>query len=236
VARAIAFSTLRESVRARYDLPTFSTATFVKTADVNSLINESLQGLAALLISCFGDDYYAATSNITASANTSTTALPTRCIKVLKLWWVRGTDDIVPIMRGNADDTLLASYSAKSWTDYAPRYRLLGTASIRWLPTPNASYTVACEHVALPADLSADGDTVECGPGWEQWVINDVCAKIAIKEEKDPSVFFAERANWEQRIVAQAPERAESDALQLRDVTSGGLSAYQLKDLVSQRY
>lgn len=236
MSRTVTFSVLREQVRTRYDLPAYSTTTWVTTAAVNSLINESLQGLAALLISCYGDDYYAAVSNITATANTSTTTLPTRCIKVLKLWWVRGTDDVMPITRGNADDTLLANYSAKSWTEYAPRYRLLGTSSVRWLPTPNANYTVACEHVALPADLSADDDTVECGPGWEQWAINDVCAKIAIKEEKDPSPYFAARADWEMRLKAQAPDRAESDALQLRDVTSGGLSAYQLRDILSQRY
>jgi hypothetical protein len=234
MARTVAFSVLKEAVRQRYDLPAFSTTTWCTTAAVNALVNESLQGLAALLIGCYGDEYYSTTATLTATANTATTSLPTRCIKVLKLWWIRGTDDVVPICRGNADDTMLANYSAKSWTDYSPRYRLLGTASIQWLPMPSASYSVACHHVALPADLSGDSDTVECGLGWEQWVINDVCSKLAAREEKDPTAFLMARADWERRILEGAPDRIEGESLQLRDADGYAPGAYELRNILSR--
>lgn len=234
MARTVSLSTLREAVRTRYELPAFSTTTWCTTAQVNSLINESLQAYYALLMECYGEEYFSTSSTITASS--ATTSFPTRCHKILNLWWLRGTDDVVRIHRGSADDLLLANYAAKSWNEYCPKYRLQGTATILWLPTPSTSYNVRCDHVALPADLSADGDTAEFGPGWEMQTVADVCQKLAQREEKDPTVFMAERAEWEARIRRQAPDRIEGEPLQLRDVTSGGLSAYQLREILTSRY
>lgn len=234
MSRTVTFAVLKEAIRTRADLPAFSASTWVTTTQINALTNESLQGYYALLWTLFGDEYYSTSSTITASS--ATTSVPTRCIKILNLWWLRGTDDVVRINRGNADDLLLANYASKAWTDYAPRYRLQGTGTILWLPTPSTSYNVRCDHVALPADLSADGDTLFSGAGWEQWVVADVCLKLAQREEKDPSVFMAERAEWEARIRAQAPDRIEGEPLQLRDVSGVGMSAYALRDLLTSKY
>jgi hypothetical protein len=234
MSRTTTFALLKEAIRTRYDLPAFSSTTHITTTQINALTNDSLQGYYALLLSLYGDEYYSTSSTITASS--ATTAVPTRCLKILNLWWLRGTDDVVRIQRGSADDLLLANYASKTWTEYGPKYRLQGTGTILWLPTPSTSYNVRCDHVALPADLSADGDTLFSGAGWEQWVIADVCQKLAQREEKDPSVFMAERAGWEARILAQAPDRTEGEPLQLRDVTSAGMSAYALRNLLSQRY
>jgi hypothetical protein len=210
MGRTVTLSGVRERIRTAYDLPSFSTTTWVTTAAVNSMINESLQSYFGFLVGCFGDNYFADSTTLTTVADTGTSALPADCHKVLALHWVRGTDDVVKLRRGTVDDLKLAGYSSQSWHDYCPSYRL-GTSTVQWLPKPSAAYSVLLDYVALPADLSADGDTFEAGNGWETWVIADVCAKLAAREEKDPSVWFAERADAERRIRAQAPERDEGD-------------------------
>ena len=232
MARTVTFSTLREAVRTRYDLPTFSTNSWLKTADVNAMIVTSAQALAGMLIEAYGDNYFTTSATITTTPSTGTTALPTRCYKVLQFWWVRGSDDVVKIQRGSVDDLKLASFSARSWDEYGPRYRLQGTGNVQWLPTPSNAYTVACDYVQLPADLSADGDTFEAGPGWEEWLIADVCRKISAREEKDISSWMAERGDAEARIRSQAPERDEGEALSVRDTWSphGNMSDHEFRN------
>jgi hypothetical protein len=225
---------MREAIRVRYDLPTFSTTTWLTTSAVNAMINSSVQALSAILMESYGDNYYTTSASLTTTANTGTTSLPTRCYKVLQFWWVRGTDDIVKVERGNADDLRYANYAARSWDQMRPRYRLQGTSTVQWLPIPSQAYTVACDYVQLPAELSADGDTFEAGPSWEEFVVADVCRKIAAREEKDISQWMAERGDAEARIRSQAPERDEGEALAVRDTWNPyGLSDYDLRNRIT---
>lgn len=230
MGRSVTLTLLREAVRTRYDLPTFSSSTFITTTHVNALLNASLQAYTAMLCEAYGDSYFTTSATAATSAGVGTNALPTRFYKLTRLWWVRATDDVVPIRRANAAELALASYSARSWTEYGPRYRLQGTANVQWLPKPDAVYNVVFDYVQLPADLSADGDVFEGGPGWDEWVVNDVCAKIAAREEKDPSVYMAHRADWEARIRAQATERDETEALTVRDEDCPGESDYERRN------
>jgi len=221
VGKLVTFSALRESVRQRYDLPTtFSTSTFITLAHVNELINASLSAFYGMLGEAYGDSYFAARATLSVAANAPTTALPATCVKLIRLWWVRGTDDVIQIRRGTADDLRLISYAPRPWTGCGPRYRLAGQ-TVQWLPAPSVAATVACDFVAVPADLVTDSETFEAGPGWQEWVVNDVCVKIAHKEETSPAGYQAERADWERRIRAQMPERDEAEALRLGDTGDG---------------
>lgn len=217
--RQVDLSSLRSSVQLRYDLPAFSTTTKPTTAQVNTLINQSVQRLAALLISSFGDDYFTTTASTPTVANTSTTTLPSDFYKLRSLIWLRSTDDPVEIKRASLNDyeqdSLLA---ARTWSDTWPTYRFQGASTVRWLPTPNAVYTVTCTYVQTPAILSSDGDDVDVGPGWEEWIVQDVCVRIAQTFEEDPSVYIAERNDCERRIALQAPQRDPYAPRQIRDV------------------
>ena len=84
MARTVTLSAVRELVRNQLDLPTFTTTTFVTTAYVNSLINASLAQYYGLLMELYGENYYAATSTITTTANVDLSSLPTRCSKLCK--------------------------------------------------------------------------------------------------------------------------------------------------------
>lgn len=231
MGRSVSLSEIREEIRLRYDLPSaFSSTTFVTTTAVNSFINQSLQAYYAILLECFGDNYFAASSTITTNDGVAVSSVPSRFTKLISLYWLRGTNDAVKILPANATEIGLYSLGSVPWTDYAPRYRLSG-ATFEWFPTPSAEYPVRCDYMALPANLSADADIFDGGNGWEEWVVLDVCRKIAGKEEKDPSTWLTERADVEQRIRKQAPDRDEGEPLVLRDASSSRWeSAYQRRN------
>lgn len=226
MGRTITLAEVREAVRVRYDLPAFSTSSFVTTAMVHAFINGSLQTYYGLLNACFGDDYFAATVNLTTTAGVATTALPPRFVKLKTLMWERVAGDVVLLRRAQIDDISVALGAEQGWTSYEPRYRLFGTSTVRWFPKPDAVYTVACDYIQLPADLTADADTFEAGPGHEEYVILDVCKKIAQREEKSLEEWAGLRSEIEARIRSQAPERDETDGLVLRDAWGRGESDY----------
>jgi hypothetical protein len=234
--RTISFSTLREAVRTRYDLPAFSTSTKPTTAQVNAMINASCSRFSALLCAAYGDDYFTTTATLSTVASTATTALPATFYKLRSLIWLRGADDPVPIHRASLSDyARLSLLTARAWIDDRPVYRFSSGSFVTWLPTPSAVYSVQCTYVATPVDLSADGDTAEVGPGWDEWIVEDVCAKLAQMREEDPSVFISERADTERRIKEQAPDRDESEPSAVRDVSGSRLmSDHQMRDYLTR--
>jgi len=238
MARTVSLATVRELIRQQYDIPATADTSWATTIYMTSLINASLAAYYGLLIELNGDNYFAEETTITTSSGINLTSLPDRCVKVLKLWWVRGTDDVYPIKRASADDLMLAGYSAKSWDEYSPRFRLSGTTGIQWLPTPNQTYTVICHHVAMPEDLVDEADAFEAGQGHEFFVVHDVCAKLAMKEQQDPGAFLSERELVRALVASQAGERDEGEPLQLRDAygRSDHMSAYERRNLLTQRY
>lgn len=221
--RQVTFSTVREAIRVRYDLPTFSTTTKPATADVNVMINASCQRLSGILVETFGDDYFTKTAAIATVADTTTSSLPTDFYKLRSLNWLESTDNPVEIGRATLEDYAQESLlSSKAWESYPPVYRFQGASTIRWMPTPNAIYSVTCTYVYSPATLSADGDTIDAGPGWEEWLVNDVCLHLAHSREESRPEFAQERADTEARIRMQAPKRDMYAPIQARDVRSRG--------------
>jgi hypothetical protein len=228
---------VREAIRQRYDLPTFTDAppTFVSLTAVNAAINSSLQAYYALLIACYGDAYYETVATLTTVPLAITTPLPLRLYKLTTLLWSRGTDDVIKLHPVSHDDQALGLYAAQAWlSGYTPRYRLQGQ-TLRWYPPPTDVCTLQCVHSALPPDLAVDADTFEAGPGHEDWVVLDVCRKIATREEKSTEAWLMERADVEQRIRAQAAERDEGEPGRIRDGTGGAPSAYELRNLMTDR-
>lgn len=217
--RQVTFSTVRESVRVLYDLPAFSTNTKPTLAQINSMVNASAARLSGILCQYFGDDYFTKTATVATVASTATSALPSDFYKLRSLVWLQTSDNPVEIQRATLEDYAQESLlTARAWSEAAPAYRFQGASTIRWLPTPNAIYSVVCTYVFAPATLAADADTIDAGPGWEEWIVNDVCVRIAQLREEDPSVYMAERADCEQRIKGQAPQRDPYAVIQARDV------------------
>jgi hypothetical protein len=235
MGRLVTLSDLREDVRTRYDLPAYSTTTYVTEDAVTRMINQSAQAFYAMLIACFGDDYFTTTASTTTTASVASTTLPTDAHKVLRVVWLKAADEAVTLHRATVDDYAKAFETAEAW-NYAPRYRVHGS-SLKWYPVPSAVYNIRIIYVALPEDLDTAEDTMEAGPGWDEWIVLDVCRKIAEREDQDASRWIALRADVEARIKAQAPERDESEPEAIRDTWCEygphGLSAWQLRNLLT---
>lgn len=231
--RSVTLLDIKTAVLDRYDLPAYASTGFVSSAGILRTINASLQAFYALLLECYGDEYFDATGTLTTTNGVTISSLPSRFYKLRSLLWVRGTNDIVPVQRAANEDVYIGEYAAQSWSSYAPKYRIQGQV-IRWYPTPNAAYNVAISFAALPADLSADTDIFDGGAGHEEWIVSEVCRRIAVREDKDPSVFLLERQTVEARIRSQARERDESEPMVLRDVNAANESAWARRNRLTR--
>lgn len=216
--RQVTFSQIRESVRTEYDLATFTTTTKPTLSQVNIMINKAAARLSGILVELYGEDYFTASTSLSATSAAATTTLPTDFYKLRQLIWMRDANTPYEVPLATIDDyTDDSQLAARAWTDEAPKYRFEGANVVRWLPRPSATYSVTCVYMRTPVDLSADGDTVDSGPGWEDFIVNDVCRVIAKAREEDPSPYLADRADAEARIRRQAPQRAPFAGQQVRD-------------------
>lgn len=204
------FDDLKTSILSQIDMATTSSNSFVNTTALNAFCNRALRRYYALLNECGVDHYNELQTTITALANTLDTALPSRFQRLTSLVWLRGTDDLVELEPARPEDEYLAGYSSVDWSSFiTPRFKMHGS-SIRWLPKSISNQTVYITYAATPGDLSADGDTFEAGSGWEAFVIYDVCAMIAAKEERGIGEWVALREEARQSILLQAPLRGDT--------------------------
>lgn len=226
----VRFDALREAVRVRYDLPTFSTTTFITTAIVNALINKSVQAYFGILQTNKRDEYLTYDETISATASAATFDLSTlvsaKFLDVRALHWLRSTNEPVEMHPGTLDDLHMRSEAARAWGCDA-KY-VIARGLVYWLPTPSATYSVRIWYTGLPTDLSSDSDTIDGGPGWDEWVVEDVCAKIAIREEKDPRGYVAMRNDFEERITDQKT-RNRGEAKQVRDSRGARLTTREAR-------
>lgn len=214
--RVVTQTQLLEDIRTRYDLPVWSGTTRITLTQAQRLINLSLQSFYAMLCEAYGDDYFAASASFTTQAGVGISSLPADFYKMLSLAWRKDSTTSIPIRKANADYMKTTGLDAKAWDQYNPHYRLTNQA-IQWARAPLAVYTVDMWYVALPADLVVGTDSFNGGPGWDEWVVLDVCRRIAESEQKDLSGWKGMRDDVEQRIRTQSPDRDESEALQVRD-------------------
>lgn len=221
--RTTTWTEVQEDIRQRYDLPAFSTTTFITTAAVLRMANQSLQRRDALLAEAYGDDYRSTTTTLATQADLNYISLPADFLKLHRLIWLRGTNDSVVVERADADMLArLLPMEPQSWGSRRPYYRFEGTSTVQVLPTPNQVYSLTLIYTQTTATLTTGGDTIQDGPAWTEWLVADVCVKIAQRFEDDPSIFMAERQDAEARIRRQAPQRDETQSQQLRDVEGLG--------------
>ncbi len=229
--RSYLLSELVEDVRVRYELPSYSTLTWLTQNAVERFIQESIQDLNAILEECYGSDYFLTTGTLTA--NSATTTLPTGAGKVRALVWIRGADDTVDILPGNVDHMRYAFYSARTWQ--SPRYKLTGR-TITWLPAPSQEYSVGIVYTTTQSNIDSSSNPWRAEAGWAEFVIEDACRKVCEREEKDPSTWIVSRDRCEAKIRSQAPDREDGQPTAIRDTWGQrtGMSAYELRDWLTR--
>ncbi len=218
MARLQTRDALVELVRNQFDLVTFSTSTNPTLAAVLSFLNESLQSMYALQMECYGDDYFSQSLSLLTQPDVGSTSLPADFAKLKKIFWRKDASTAVPVGRSSVDDLGLSTLTSCDWV--APRCALTGSA-IMWAPVPSQQYIVDIWYAGIPADLASGSDTVNVGPGWVQWLVFDVCVKIArrLRNAEDLTFFAQMRDKAEAAMRDQAGSRMEADAPQVRSVT-----------------
>lgn len=186
------------------------------------------QAIAALWdkVAIADPDRYLKSSDISTTAGTKSYALPADFYKLRGVELVSGSSRYTVEryefaernVYQNADVWLIPNERTNV------RYRIMGggddgsTSKIYFEPDPGTNtYTVW--YVQAPQLLTSDPDTFDGAGGWEEYVIYDVAAKMAAKEQSDDTAAFClvQRAEAEARVLAAAPDRDAGQAPRVQD-------------------
>jgi hypothetical protein len=86
------------------------------------------------------------------------------------------------------------------------------TETIEWLPTPQAARAFLIYYVPAAQFVLSGGEygIRAGGPGWEEFIVADVAAKLLEREEGDPSPWLRRKGEALDRIKRMAPTRDAS--------------------------
>lgn len=195
---------------------------FIKDSEFNSYINASIKELYDLMISAYGNDYFANTTPHVITTNSTDTfyALPADFYKLLGVDLVMGANRIIklrPFQFNERDKYQIGGQWSAVLGNDGPRYKLTAN-KIQFAPYPAGSYTVNLWYIPVPAELTLDTDTMESLMGWEEYVIVDVCIKALNKADLNPSAFMAQKAELKYRIEKMKEDRDAGQSFRVSDV------------------
>lgn len=196
---SIAVSDLIEDVRLRAELPTYTTSTSVRTADILYWIKRSLQRLSGIIWSSGDASQLALETTLTTTAGIDMISMPTDMQALVSIYYVRDSSYEVPMDRMNPDD--LGDVEQRDWDGEVPRYTLKGE-SIQLRPVPAGAYTVRIEYVTGLV-ISASTDVVQLYSGWDEWVVLDAAIKVKQRLQQPYVEIMQEREKVEAEIRRQ---------------------------------
>lgn len=205
MARTATLEELRDRAYARGDFAA-QTDRF-STTEVNGYINDSIAAFQDLLIQAWGSWFFEADYDFTTSADDSTYPVPGGFYLVSLVQVNTGTRFRKLRPSGREQRSALTDTNA-SLSGFPSFYALRGD-NIILMPTPSSAMPVHIEYVPAATVLDSDSDTMDGVNGWEEWVVNDVARKMAVKDNATTqiAVLKDELAVIEQRIRIMAPKR-----------------------------
>lgn len=103
------------------------------------------------------------------------------------------------------------------------QYRLLGTNSIEFIPTPSAGQAMRLWYVPRLKELLQDTDTTDMGiSGWIEYVIVKAAYYALTKEESDTSALVMQLQALNDRIISSASNRDVGQADKISAVNPSG--------------
>lgn len=196
-------------------LPAYSTTTFVTTSEILDLVKQSAQLLSGIIDEAWGEHYFTTTIDLVMIAGTASYDLPENFAHLIRLAWIKNSSEPALFLeQASVDDW---EPNPVGWSGGTiPKYRVMGP-NITFYPTPQEAHTLRM-YYSTGIFVTAPASTIDAQVGWDEWLVQDVCAKIQTKLEMDPSVFMAERARIEAMIVKQCSKRDRSRPVQIRDL------------------
>ena len=75
------------------------------------------------------------------------------------------------------------------------------------VPQTSGGQTLQIWYVPRPSQLINQTDILDGVSGWEEYIVVDVAIKMLTKEESDPSIFAAQKAEMNKRLDEMAKNR-----------------------------
>jgi hypothetical protein len=192
---SITLQDLRRSVRGRGNWARND----VTDNQLTQWVNASIKSLLDVMV--IGDSQaFDTLADVSIVSGTKAYDIPTDLYRLLSVA-MRNTsavDGYTVLSRYNLDERYDNIFAVSS--KYDTRYMLIGN-KIEFQPTPNFSETCRLSYVAHPTALSAPSDTYDFKNGWEEFVILDCCAKVAMLRGENPQGWIALRDETTARIL-----------------------------------
>lgn len=152
------FQNLKAGVR-RYTREVNAATSYWSDAFVNQLFNASYRRRCAQLIMAY-EGWFVSIATRNLVTDTAQYAFPSGFLRLQKIELVRSNGNTVPLKRWERHEGVNPNNSSLG-DQYHPCYRPLGNGFILE-PTPKESVTggIRIEFAGVPAELSADGDTM----------------------------------------------------------------------------
>lgn len=208
-SQTVTLSAVRTLVRQRTDT---ENTTFVSDTELNSYINDSASELWDLLIQAYGEDYFTTSTDIATTPNQEYISIPTGVyqIKGVFSYTTTGSDRVrAPLTRQTLTD-MLSDQRSPGWSVSSgycdATYRVVADR-IYFAPLPTAAQNLELWYIPTFPRLSSDSSTFDAYNGWQEYVVADVCIKVAQKDQADVSVFAAQKSAMLERINRMKTER-----------------------------
>jgi len=214
----VTFSQLINSVRLRTDIVN---SLFVTDIEIGEYLNSSLAELYGIIVNTF-NDYYVKTIQFTLTSADDGYLLPSDFFKEIRIDKSYSGNpsatqpDYIKLNRINIADENNFNYMTLRNIYSPPTFGyIMYNDKIKIIPKSNIAGSYQLLYVPAYVDYTSN-DTVCMGPPgqkWHEYALVDTCIKVMSKEESDPSMFIAQKAELKQRIQTEAANRIANDAL-----------------------
>lgn len=212
MARTVTLATLLSDLAAECDEAPFDTTSYVTKTQATRWLSQSVH---AFSLTHRGFGILSKTTTFTTSSGTREYALPTD-FAALRYLTYEYQGEPQPVLRRPLEEIELAARTnADAWGANTAIYCIEGEYFV--VNDPKGTFTVTVRYVPeLPmlnasdtpiADFSADTDKLLCKVAIDQWVVLDSAIKVARRNEKDPSLYIAARADIETALLEAVQER-----------------------------
>lgn len=99
--------------------------------------------------------------------------------------------------------------------------RVSGVLNLRFFPIPQGAYDIRVWYLPIAPELAA-GHNVVALNGWDDFIVNDVCAKVLEKEEGAAGAFVQRRERALRRVIWAASNLDDSGVEGIREVVDWG--------------
>lgn len=208
MADLITLASARTEIRQRTHL---ENSQFVTDAELNTMINKSRNELYDLLIAS-AEDWNGSSADFTISSG-NTFSPPADFYKFQGLDYIVSLPDKFQSLR-----RVIFGERNSGRQGYNLRDGTVTIYPYSWA----AGKTFRLYYAPVPAALVNDSDTFDGVDGWSEYVVVDVCLKIAVKSNGDPApdAFAAQKQAMVERIQALAAERDENEPAHVADINS----------------